>query len=117
MYVDSMCNILVEDPKGGADPHWSKTGRAALTGFIHFIASKCERARANDYFIGRIYEGKLDEEDKRVLEGYYLDMRDPMSRAPFRTCATITLPSTTTCRSAPGSCSRKNGLAMNPVWR
>ena len=79
MYVDSMCNILVDDPKGGADPHWSKTGRAALTGFIHFIASKCERARANDYFIGRVYEGKLDEEDKRVLEGYYLEMRDPMS--------------------------------------
>ena len=79
MYVDSMCNILVEDPKGGADPHWSKTGRAALTGFIHFIASKCERARANDYFIGRVYEGILDEEDKRVLEGYYLEMRDPMS--------------------------------------
>ncbi len=79
MYVDSMCNILVEDPKGGADPHWSKTGRAALTGFIHFIASKCERARANDYFIGRVYEGKLDDEDKRVLEGYYLEMRDPMA--------------------------------------
>ena len=77
MYVDSICNILVEDPKGGADPHWSQTGRAALTGFIHFIASKCERARANDYFIGRIYEGKLDAEDKRVLESYYNDMRDP----------------------------------------
>lgn len=79
MYVDSMCNILVEDPKGGADPHWSKTGRSALTGFIHFIASKCERARANDYFIGRVYEGKLDEEDKRVLEGYYIEMHDPMA--------------------------------------
>ena len=78
MYVDSICNILVEDPKGGADPHWSQTGRAALNGFIHFICSKCERARANDYFIGRIYEGKLDDEDKRVLEGYYRDMRDPM---------------------------------------
>ncbi len=78
MYVDSICNILVEDPKGGADPHWSQTGRAALNGFIHFITSKCERARANDYFIGRIYEGKLDEEDKRVLESYYQDMRDPM---------------------------------------
>lgn len=78
MYVDSICNILVEDPKGGADPHWSQTGRAALNGFIHFICSKCERARANDYFIGRIYEGKLDEEDKKVLEGYYADMRDPM---------------------------------------
>ena len=75
MYIDSMCNILVEDPKGGADPHWSKTGRAALTGFIHFIASKCEKARANDYFIGRVYEGKLDEEDKQVLEGYYEDIK------------------------------------------
>lgn len=79
MYVDSMCNTLVEDPKGGADPHWSKTGRAALTGFIHFIVSKCEKARANDYFIGRVYEGKLDEEDKKVLEGYYLEMNDPMA--------------------------------------
>lgn len=77
MYVDSMCNILVEDPKGGADPHWSKTGRAALTGFIHFVASKCDRARANDYFLGRIFEGKLDEKDKEVLEGYYSEMRDP----------------------------------------
>lgn len=79
MYIDSICNILVEDPKGGADPHWSQTGRAALNGFIHFITSKCERARANDYFIGRVYEGKLDEEDKRVLEGYYRDMRDTMA--------------------------------------
>ena len=75
MYIDSMCNILVEDPKGGADPHWSQTGRAALPGFIHFIASKCEKARANDYFIGRVYEGKLDEEDKQVLEGYYEDIK------------------------------------------
>ena len=75
MYIDSMCNILVEDPKGGADPHWSQTGRAALTGFIHFIASKCEKARANDYFIGRVYEGKLDAEDRRVLEGYYEEIK------------------------------------------
>jgi len=75
MYIDSMCNILVEDPKGGADPHWSQTGRAAITGFIHFIASKCEKARANDYFIGRVYEGKLDAEDKQVLEGYYDEIK------------------------------------------
>lgn len=77
MYVDSMCNILVEDPKGGGDAHWSKTGRAALTGFIQFITSKCERARANDYFISRIYEKKLDDEDKKVLESYYLEMHNP----------------------------------------
>ena len=33
MYVDSMVSILVEEPKGGADPHWAKTGRNALSGF------------------------------------------------------------------------------------
>ena len=74
MYVDSMVTVLVEEPKGGADPHWAKTGRNALTGFIHFVVGKCERARANDYFIGKIYEGKLDNKDREVLEGYYLDM-------------------------------------------
>lgn len=79
MYIDSMCNTLVEEPKGGTDPHWANAGRGALTGFIHFIAFKCEKARANDYFIARIYENKLDEEDKRVLEGYYNEMHDPMA--------------------------------------
>ena len=77
MYVDSMVNVLVEEPKGGADPHWSKTGRNALTGFLHFICSKCEKARANDYFITRLYEETFDDEDARVLETYYLDMADP----------------------------------------
>ena len=79
MYIDSMCNTLVEDPKGGADPHWSKAGRGALNGLIHLIVFKCENARANDYFIGRVYEGKLDEEDKKVLESYYTKMHDPMA--------------------------------------
>ena len=91
MYVDSMCKVLVEDPKGGADPHWSTTGRAALTGFIHFIVSKCEKARANDYFIGRVYEGKLDEEDKKVLEGYYLEMNDPAAARALQNLRNNTL--------------------------
>ena len=88
MYIDSMCNILVEDPKGGADPHWSQTGRAALTGFLHFISCKCEKARANDYFLGRIYEGKLDAEDKKVLEGYYEEMHDPQKNMAIQNLRT-----------------------------
>lgn len=79
MYVDSMCKVLVEDPKGGADPHWSNTGRAALTGFINFMVCKCEKAKANDYFIGKVFEGKLDEEDKKNLENHYMEMNDPMA--------------------------------------
>ncbi len=74
LYVDSMCNTLVEDPKGNADPHWSKTGRSALCGFIHFIASKCERALANERFIQKIYEGSLTAEDKAELTRFYEEM-------------------------------------------
>ncbi|MBQ7413731.1 MAG: type IV secretory system conjugative DNA transfer family protein [Alphaproteobacteria bacterium] len=80
MYIDSMVAVLVEEPKGGADPHWSKTGRNAMSGFLHFICSKCERARANDYFISKLSEGSFDKEDAEVLETYYMDMTDPSAR-------------------------------------
>jgi type IV secretion system protein VirD4 len=76
MYVDSMVSILVEEPKGGADPHWAKTGRNALSGFIHFVSRKCEKAKANDYFISKLYEGPLDSEDRELLDGYYSAMND-----------------------------------------
>ncbi len=76
MYIDSMVAVLVEEPKGGADPHWCKTGRNAMSGFLHFIASKCERARANDYFINKLSEGSFDQEDANVLATYYADMSD-----------------------------------------
>ncbi len=75
-YIDSMVAVLVEEPKGGADPHWSKTGRNAMAGFLHFIACKCERARANDYFINKLMEGPLDQEDLEVLDTYYDGMVD-----------------------------------------
>lgn len=80
MYIDSMVAVIVEEPKGGADPHWSKTGRNAMSGFLHFIASKCERARANDYFVNRLMEGSFDDEDAKVLATYYADMPDMSAR-------------------------------------
>lgn len=42
LYIDTLVTILVPDPEGQADPHWSKKGRAALAGLIHFITAKCE---------------------------------------------------------------------------
>ncbi len=80
MYIDSMVAVIVEEPKGGADPHWSKTGRNAMSGFLHFIASKCERARANDYFVARLMDGSFDAEDAKVLATYYADMPDMSAR-------------------------------------
>ena len=80
MYIDSMNKILVPEPTGGQDPHWSNTGRNAMAGLLHFIASKCERARANDYFVTKLQEGSFDMEDAALLETYYLDMQDMNAR-------------------------------------
>ncbi|MCP4394732.1 MAG: type IV secretory system conjugative DNA transfer family protein [Alphaproteobacteria bacterium] len=74
LYVDTMVDVLVEEPKGGADPHWSKTGRLALAGLIHFITCKCENALANDYFIARLVEESMDVTDLKTLQTYYANM-------------------------------------------
>ncbi|MGN1091351.1 MAG: type IV secretory system conjugative DNA transfer family protein [Alphaproteobacteria bacterium] len=84
MYIDSMVAVIVEEPKGGTDPHWSKTGRNAMSGFLHFISSKCERARANDYFVNRLMEGSFDDEDAKVLATYYSDMPDMSARTALQ---------------------------------
>ncbi len=80
MYIDSMNKILVPEATGGQDPHWSNSGRNAMAGLLNFIASKCERALANDYFVQKLQEGSFDAEDAAVLETYYLDMQDMGAR-------------------------------------
>ncbi len=77
LYVDSMVAVLVKDKKGSsADPHWTLSGRAALSGFIHFIISKCEKARANDYFYHKLKTNTFTEKDKQMLMTFYQKMDD-----------------------------------------
>ena len=75
LYVDTICKVLVPDAQGSsADPHWSITGRAGLSGFIQYIVSKVERAKADDYFYARLQSGEFNQEDANVLLEYYLSM-------------------------------------------
>jgi type IV secretory pathway TraG/TraD family ATPase VirD4 len=77
LYIDSMVNVFVQDPAGSsADPHWSKTGRNALSGFLNFIASKIERANASDEFARRLKQGVFTVRDAAMLEKFYLGMND-----------------------------------------
>ncbi len=73
-YIQVIVNTLIEEARGSADPHWSQSGRAGLTGFINFIVSKVERAKANDYFYSRISSGEFDADDAAILADYYLTM-------------------------------------------
>ena len=85
LYVDSIVNTLIPDrSSSSADPHWTITGRAALTGYIQFIISKVERAKADDYFYSRISNGTFNAEDAAVLGDYYLSMSsDPNAYAAY----------------------------------
>ena len=75
LYIDTICKVLVPDAAGtSADPHWSISGRAGLSGFIHYIVSKIERAKADDYFYSRLQSGEFNQEDSNVLLEYYLAM-------------------------------------------
>ena len=75
LYIDTICKVLVPDATGSsADPHWAISGRAGLSGFIQYIVSKIERAKADDYFYSRLQSGEFNQEDSNVLLEYYLSM-------------------------------------------
>lgn len=83
LYIDSMCNVLIADKtSSSADPHWTISGRAGLSGLIQFMVSKIERAKADDYFYSRITSGTFNDEDAAILSDYYLSMiNDPNAYA------------------------------------
>jgi len=82
LYIDSICKVLVQDTV--QDPHWGNTGRAGLAGLIHFIVSKVERAKADDYFYARINQGNLSASDIAMLGDCYLSMmNDPNAYAAY----------------------------------
>jgi len=82
LYIDSICRTLIPDKASStADPHWTISGRAALSGLVQFIVSKIDKAKANDYFYARLQAGLFDKDDAAVLGEYYTEMNDPNAMA------------------------------------
>ncbi len=75
-YIDTLVSFLIPDGPTGTDPYWVKSGRGCLTGLAGYICGKVEQAKANDYFVARLQEGELDDEDYAVLLSFYKSMRD-----------------------------------------
>ncbi len=75
-YIDTLVSYLIPDGPSGTDPYWVKTGRGCLTGLAGYLCGKVEQAKANDYFVSRLQDGELDDEDYTVLLSYYRSMRD-----------------------------------------
>ncbi len=75
-YIDNLVSYLIPDGPSGTDPYWVKTGRGCLTGLTGYLCGKVEQAQANDYFLSRIQNGEMDNEDYEILISYYEAMRD-----------------------------------------
>lgn len=75
-YIDGLVSYLIPDGPSGTDPYWVKTGRGCLTGLTGYLCGKVDQAKANDYFLYRLKNNLLDEEDYDVLLSYYDSMRD-----------------------------------------
>ena len=82
LYIDAMCSTLIaEKASTSADPHWTISGRAALSGLINFIVSKIDKVKADEYFFERLKSGEFDSEDAALLADYYTQMNDPNADA------------------------------------
>jgi type IV secretion system protein VirD4 len=89
LYIDSICTVLIPDKVSStADPHWTISGRAALSGLVQFIVSKIDKAKADDYFYSRLSTGTFDRDDAAVLGEYYTMMNDPNAAAAQNLLAT-----------------------------
>jgi type IV secretion system protein VirD4 len=82
LYIDSICTVLVPDKAAStADPHWTISGRAALSGLVQFMVSKIDKAKADDYFYSRLKSGTFDNDDAALLSEYYTLMNDQNAAA------------------------------------
>ncbi|MCL2748962.1 MAG: type IV secretory system conjugative DNA transfer family protein [Alphaproteobacteria bacterium] len=82
LYIDSICSTLIADKTSStADPHWTISGRATLSGLINFMVSKIDKVKADEYFYSRLQSGEFDSEDAALLGEYYTLMNDPNADA------------------------------------
>ncbi|MCL1891849.1 MAG: type IV secretory system conjugative DNA transfer family protein [Alphaproteobacteria bacterium] len=88
LYIDSICSTLIADKTSStADPHWTISGRAALSGLINFMVSKIDKVKADEYFYARLQSGQFDSEDAALLGEYYTLMNDPNADAALHALA------------------------------
>ncbi len=74
-YIDTVVDFLIPDGPEGTDPYWVKAGRACLIGLTLYITNKVTQAKANDYFLMRLSQNKMDKDDLDVLMSYYQSMQ------------------------------------------
>ncbi len=74
-YLFFLADYLAEYDNVDSGSYWQWSVTRGLETFLHFVVSKVEHAKANDFFLNKILEnGHLNNDDKDVLLSYYAMM-------------------------------------------
>jgi len=75
-YLEYLSGFLAEyDLDTEENNYWHWLVRTTFETFLHFMVSKTEQAKANDYFLAQIIEKQyLNKDDKDILLSYYFLM-------------------------------------------
>lgn len=74
-YLKRIADYLVDVKEKDKHNYWNMLANALICAFLGYWRVKVKQARANDYFLNRLIEGKhLTAEEKDILFSYYINM-------------------------------------------
>ncbi len=74
-YLKRIANYLIDVDDCEKDNYWNILANSLVVSFLGYWVAKVEQAKSNDYFLGKILEGKhLTKEEKDILLSHYVLM-------------------------------------------
>lgn len=74
-YLKRMAGYLVDVEDDEKDNYWNLLANSVIAAFLGYWTAKTSQARANDYFLSKLVEGRyLSKDEKDILLSYYIQM-------------------------------------------
>lgn len=74
-YLKRIAGYLVDVEDAEKDNYWNLLAHSIIAAFLGYWTAKVAQAKANDYFLGKLVEGRyLSKDEKDILLSYYIQM-------------------------------------------
>jgi type IV secretion system protein VirD4 len=80
-YIDAICKVLIPEQKGGGDTYFTDKGRAAMTGFIHYLIAKVGDAGNYDGLPKEYKDAKMEPSLPMLADWLALSQMQSMKAA------------------------------------
>ena len=80
-YLKRLAGYLVNVDDEHKDNYWNLLAHSIIAAFLGYWTAKVYQARANDYFLGKLVEGRyLTKDEKDILLSYYIQMPESYTK-------------------------------------